>query len=747
MRRYALPVWILGVGLSFALPTLPAWWLWGAAFLCLLGLAWRWRRLWWLPILLFGLGYGAWRTQQAVQQQWAVTEHRQTIALHIKVMDLPQRDDKRVSFLAQAHDHTGKHYRVLLSDYHQRDWTAGSQWRITARLRAPIGEVNPRGFDREAWALARGIDAAGSVGKERQALAPAAWHDALLIGRATVSQSWQQLPHAEWRDGIALMRALSIGEQSALSDKLWQAFRPLGLNHLVSISGLHVSMVALLVAGIAKWLLRILPISISRPRTIVLLTGLAAAAVYSGLAGFAVPTLRSLLMLTAVAVGWITGGSVSAWRGWWFALGLVLLFDPTALLAVGTWLSFGLVAALLWSGSWRLEERGWHLAIRSQWSATVMSIVAVGFLFAALPIASPVVNVIAIPWFSWVLVPLALLGSLLPFYPVQWLAACLAEYTLCALVWLSEYAPEWSIASAPIPLLLLALIAVGIVLLPRGAGLKPLACIILMGFIGYRPPAPTQGQAHITVFDAGQGLAILFQTAHKQLLFDTGTAGIAQMQVIPSIRAAGIQRLDALVLSHHDDDHDGGAQAVQQALRPRQTWAGQPEFYPHAQSCQHAQSWQWDGVHFEFLQVPQFAGQKDNDHSCVLRVIAGEAAFLVTGDLGQTSEHLLVQHYGEHLYSQVLVLGHHGSKHSSSPAFLAAVAPQYGIASSGFGNLYRHPAQEVQQRLAQHRITLLRTDYQGAWQFKLDGSDKVQAQPFKTHRFHWQKKPWGESLP
>ena len=746
MLRYALPIWIAGVGLSFALPAVPTLWISGIIFLCTIILAWQWRVLWCIPILLLGLGYGAWRTQQAVQQQWAIAEQRQSVTLSIKVVDLAQYDDKRVSFLAQAYDNTGKSYRILLSDYQKRDWAAGSQWHITARLRAPVGEVNPRGFNREAWALARGIDASGSVGKERQALGQANWHDVLLVERANVSQTWQRLPHPELNDGIALMRALSIGEQNALSDKLWQAFRPLGLNHLVSISGLHVSMVALLVAWLSKVILRFLPCSIARPRTVVLLTGLAAAALYSGLAGFAIPTLRSLFMLTAVAIGWTTGGSMSAWRGWWFALGLVLLLDPMALLAVGTWLSFGLVAALLWSSSWRINERGWHLAIRSQWSATVMSIVAVGFLFAVLPVASPIINAIAIPWFSWILVPLALLGSLLPFYPIQWFAAFLAEHTLRILVWLGERAPEWSIAAAPLPLLLLALIAVGIILLPRGAGLKPFAYFVLAGFIAYRPPSPSHGQVHITVFDVGQGLSVLFQTTNKQLLFDTGTAGAAQMQVIPSIRAAGIQRLDTLILSHHDDDHDGGAKAIQKNFRPRQLFAGQPEFYTQAQSCQHAQSWQWDGVHFEFLQVPSFAGQKDNDHSCILRVVAGEAAFLVTGDLGKKSEQLLVQQYGDNLYSQVLVLGHHGSKHSSDNAFLAKVAPKYGIASSGFLNLYRHPAKEVQQRLSQHHIHLLRTDYQGAWRFVLDGSENVQAQPWKQHRFHWQKKPFNENL-
>ena len=747
MLRYVLPMWIIGVGLSFTLPTLPAFWVWGAVFLCVGILAWRWQMAWLLVAMVVGLGYGAWRTHYALQQQWSIAERGQAQVLTIQVVDLPQRDDKRVSFIAQAQDSKGRQYRLLLSDYQKRDWTAGSQWQISARLRAPMGEVNPRGFDREAWALARGIDASGSIGKERQALADARWHNGLLWVRNTVSQNWQQLLHQDMDDGVALMRALSIGEQSALSDKLWQAFRPLGLNHLVSISGLHVGMVALLVAGLSKFILRFIPLRAQRPRTVVLIMGLLAAAVYSGLAGFAVPTLRSLLMLTAVAIGWIRGGSVSAWRGWWFALGLVLLFDPSALLAVGTWLSFGLVAALLWSSSWRLNERGWHLAVRSQWSATVMSVVAVGFLFAALPVVSPLINALAIPWFSWVLVPLALLASLLPVYPVQWLGAWLAEHTLRVLVWLGERAPEWSVASAPLPLLLLALVAVGIILLPRGAGLKPFACLVLAGFLLYRPPPPPQGQARIMVFDVGQGLSIWVQTANKHLLFDTGTAGAAQMQVLPSLRAAGIRQLDALVLSHHDDDHDGGAPLIQKMLSPKQLWAGQAEFYPSALSCQHAQSWQWDGVHFEFLAVPQFAGQKDNDFSCVLRVVVGEAAFLVTGDLGSKSEQMLLQHYGDSLYSQVLVLGHHGSKHSSHYGFLSMVAPRYALASSGFANAYRHPAQEVQQRLQQQNIPLLRTDHHGAWLFEFNGSEHVQARPWKQHRFHWQKKPLRHTLP
>ena len=738
--RYVLPCWVVGVVVSFALPLMPHWTVWLAAGAVSAGLAWRFRPLLLLLCVLAGMVYGVWRTEAALARQWPLGNAKQVV-LTVEVADLPREDERRVQFMARAWDGAGREFVLLLSDYQQRDWDIGSHWTVSARVRPVIGEVNLRGLNREAWALATGIGGVGTLGKGRTALA-AGSSAGLTAWRSAISQRWQAVAARDdsVSDGLGLMRALSIGEQSALRPELWQACRPLGLTHLVSISGLHVTMVAVLCGFLMKCLLRRLPVLPRKPRLWVLAGGVAGALLYAGLAGFGVPTQRSVLMLAAFAWAWWRGGGLSVWAGWWQALALILLFDPLAVLAVGTWLSFGLVAALIWGGAGRLNVRGWRVAVRGQWAASLCSVGLLGYVFASLPLLSPLVNVVAIPWFSWVLTPLALLGSVLPWPPLQWLAAVFGEYTLRLLVWLAKMVPEWAVAAAPWPLLLLAVCALLCLLLPRGMGVRPWAGLVLAGFVCYHPNTVEEGRLKVVVMDAGQGLSVWMQTARRNLLFDTGTVQAAGAGIVPSLYAFGVRRLDALVLSHHDTDHAGGFEAVGRALQPAVLWAGQPDFYPQARLCAE-HKWQWDGVWFEFLRPSEMSVAEDNDQSCVLRVVAGGEALLITGDLGQKGELALLEKYGADVYSQVLVLGHHGSNTASAGAFLNGVAPQYAVASSGYANAYGHPTAAVQNRVAAHGISLLRTDVSGALVFELGGNGVFQGR-LQQDKFYWQKKPF-----
>lgn len=739
--------WVAGVVMSFALPVVPSAAYWAAVLLGVF--VWaalsRRRTACLLLCLMFGAAYGVWRTQAALERQPAVSEAVHMRDYRLRVVGLQTADARRTAFAAEVSAADGRVFRARLSDYRRRDWPPGSEWRVKLRLRPPVGERNLRGLDRDALALASGSDALGTVGKERQPAVPSAGAaavlaDGILRYRAAAGSRWQAADDGSVTRGTALMRALSIGEQSALDAELWQAFRVLGVNHLVSISGLHISLIAVLAAVLVKGLLRVSGMVPKRPRVWMLAAGVAAAAFYAAMAGFAVPTVRALVMTSVLAAAWVSGGRVTAWQAWWAALVLVLLMLPAAVLAAGTWLSFGVVAVLLWAFSWRTGTAGaWHAAWRGQWAAAWAVFVGTGFLFAGLPVISPLVNAVAIPWFSWVLVPLALAATLLPFAPVQYAAAWLGEQTLHVLLYAAEYAPEWSVAAAPLPLLVLASLALLLFLLPRGLGLQPFACILLAGFFLYREAPPPDGAVRAEVIDVGQGLAVLLQTASKTLLFDTGTPLAAQTQTVPLLRARGIQHLDMLVLSHHDNDHDGGADRVRKLFQPSGVRAGQPEFYTGAESCREEEAWTWDGVRFEFLHTADAEGS-DNEQSCVLRVVASGGALMVTGDLGAEGEAALAARYGSALQSRLLVLGHHGSSSSSSGVFLTAVAPDFGIASSGFNNPFKHPTEEVQNRLRAHGIRLLRTDRQGAIRFEWGGGQPLQ--PEFLPRAYWQKKPF-----
>ena len=555
-----------------------------------------------------------------------------------------------------------------------------------------------------------------------------------------------------------MIAALSIGLQAALNDDTWLAFRQLGIVHLISISGVHVTMLALLTAWCVGKVLRCVPLSVRTPLLWQIWSGVAVAFAYALLAGFQIPTQRTVWMLLVFAIALTWRRPASLWQTWWQALALVLLWQPTAVLSVGLWLSFSLVASMVWAEqSWRrLRQQQGHaqtlwwrhpsvvLLWRGQLAAFLLTLVLIGQLFHSVPLLSSLYNSIAIPWFSWVLTPLALLASVLPFdAPLQAVAA-LAQYSINVSVWLAQYSPQWVLAQAPWYLSALALVAVAVMMLPAAVGLRAWAAIVLLALCVYRPLALAPQQLQVQIIDVGQGLSLLLQTRSHQLLFDTGR-GNANTAVLPALQSLGLHHADALVLSHQDVDHDGAAPSLRRQFRFDALWAGQTEAYPEwqAQDCR-GQSWQWDGVWFEWLTLPRAqVANSTNAQSCVLRVVTQGQALLIPADIGVDEETALLQRYGKQLRSTVLVLGHHGSSGSNSSAWLNTVAPDIAIASSGFRNSYHHPTTEVQTRLRAHGIRLYRTDTQGGLTMLLD--EQLRIQSFTGRLYWWQRKPFADA--
>ncbi len=688
--------------------------------------------------LILGANYAIWYTNNQLKSQFPLSPTPQNLTLTVRVDELPQHepDGAYARFIGTATTKEGQSYRLLFHDYQGSQWQLGDEWQIKARVRTPIGLRNPVGFDREAWALANKIDGIANVGKERQRLLTDDSLWSFNAWRARMIASWHDVSE-KYPHGVGLMTALAVANPSGLDNQAWSALRPLGLNHLISISGLHIAMVGMLVAYFAKGVLIILPFTPRRPRVWIMMTGLLAATIYTGLAGFQIPALRSLFMLAVFTFTWTIRGRVSSWRTFFCAMALVLLYQPSSVLAVGFWLSFGLVGTLIWAntGRIRIQTSLIKQAIYAQYAATLMSSIATIAFFGTLPIFAPIANAIAIPLFSWVLTPLALLASVLPF--LRPLAACLGEYTMQVLLYLGEKLPAPAFAHAPMPLFLIAIISILILLLPRGTRFKPLGLCGLMAFLCYTPPTPKQLNA--IVWDSGQGLSILLRTPTQTVLFDTGTAIATAQAIVPNLDALGIKHLNHLILSHHDDDHDGGFTQIAQHFSIDKIWAGQSQYYPHAQPCRNGTHWQQDGVFFEFL-TPTPDAEKDNDKSCVLRVLANQQAMIITGDLGNKSEAQLITQYGDNLRSNVFILGHHGSKHSNSSALINAIAPEFAIASSGFANTYKHPHNEVITRLSAHNVTLLRTDTQGAITINFN-THPLSLAPLIEQALWWQRKP------
>jgi len=270
------------------------------------------------------------------------------------------------------------------------------------------------------------------------------------------------------------------------------------------------------------------------------------------------------------------------------------------------------------------------------------------------------------------------------------------------------------------------------------------------------PPSVSPGTLRLTVLDVGQGLSVVAQTAHHALVYDTGPAfgesGDAGGRVIlPFLHASGITHLDALIVSHDDEDHSGGAATLLGGLPVETVLTTLPPDSPRlaghaAGRCAAGQRWNWDGVDFEILHPPRDAGGlKDNDLSCVLKIGAPGGGALLPGDIEKKAETLLVSAYGGRLASAVLVAPHHGSASSSMPYFVADAAPRAVVFSAGYLNRFHHPSAEIGRRYRETGSALYRTDYDGAVRLDIDADGNIQAQTWRAaHRRYWLHDPYAD---
>ncbi len=716
---YKLVFLCAGVVLCALLPVLPPWFLLPALWLMLWPLWWRSRRAWLCALLWFSLGlsYASWRAELRLAQRLDPALAGSVLQVQGVVRGLadPGEFGTRLRFEVQQAE-VAVPSLLLLNDYRQRPWPAGSRWALSVRLRQPHGAANVAGFDAERWYWGEGVLATGTVGKARHALPVTGLDGIARLDALREHIALRLARQGALRDG-ALLAALAVGAQQGIDRTEWGALAATGLTHIVSVSGLHITLVAALVAGGATLLRRRWP---QVPASLPLWAGASVAVFYALLAGFSVPTQRTVWMLLTVCVALALQRGLSALQVWLAALTVVLLLDPFAVLAVGFWLSFGLVGALI-AGEVGLRQRqpAWQTALWAQWRATLASFVPLLWLFGSFPWLSPLANALAIPLVSFVLTPLVLLAAALPLDSLAWLAGWVAHAFWWGVDWLAQW-PPYRRPLLPWQLLPAGLLGSLVWLLPLGRAWRSWGVVLLLPLLLYRAPRPPAGELWAEVIDVGQGLAVLLRTAQHDVLFDTG-AGDAGRVLLPVLHARGVAQLDAVLLSHHDNDHDGAAETLLPQLPVRQLFRGQPGSAAgwRGQPCLAGQSWAWDGIRFDVLWPRPASQGEDNALSCVLRVATPTQALMLTGDATLAVEETLVRQYGAALRSQVLVLGHHGSRTASGQAWLDTVRPLHGIVSAGYQNRYRHPHAEVLASLSAAGIVLWRTDTQGAVQLKL----------------------------
>ena len=622
----------------------------------------------------------------------------------------------------------------------------GERWQLPVRLRQPHGSAAPGVFDYEAWLLERGLRATGYVRGDGALIATqtSGWMNRVHRLRARVRQKFEAaLPDAPYR---GILVALAVGDQGAISPEQWEILRRTGVQHLVAISGMHISLVALAVGGLCVLVWRSLPWLARRcpARLAGAAAGMVAAVAYALLAGLGIPVQRALLMLAVAALCMVARRETSARNVLSLALVAVLAVDPWAPLAAGFWLSFGAVAVILLTLNGRVKPvRGWRSAVKLQLSITLAMAPVLVALFQGFSLASPFGNALAIPMVSFAIAPLVLLAVI---FPAEWLfglAHGLTAWMMAALQWLSEF--SLALYEHPLPplwLLLAATAAVLLLILPRGTPGRLAALAILGGFFLWHPERPRSGDFRAAVLDVGQGLAVHVQTARHDLLYDSGpffgdTTDAGERIVAPYLRAMGVGRLDVALISHDDADHAGGLESVRARVEIDKMLAGgevieagtpsKPGAW-NARNARNAQlvpvrgtpcvaglRWRWDDVDFAVLAPAHLSGKRrSNGESCVLRVsAAGGASLLLTGDLEQAGEIELAGQQGSALKSTAVVAGHHGSRTSSSPAFVEATYPELVIFSSGYRNRYGHPHPHILARWARTAAHPYRTDSDG----------------------------------
>lgn len=624
---------------------------------------------------------------------------------------------------------------------------AAERWAFTVRLKRPHGVANPHGFDYEAWLMERGLRATGYVrpaGSRR--LDPFVRRPAFALQRLreSIRERFRAgLPEARY---AGVLIGLAIGDQGSIEQDDWTLFNVTGVSHLMSVSGLHITMIAGLVGAIAGGLWRRVPaLALGLPaQKVALLAGALAALGYCLLAGFGVPAQRTLYMLSVVALALWSDRPVAASRVLALALLAVLLLDPWAVLAAGFWLSFGAVSVLFLVGAGRLGAPHPLLqALRTQWAVTLALVPLLLALFQQFSLVSPLANAVAIPLVSFAITPLALLAALLPFAPLLELAHWLVELLMGLLAWLADSpVAAWQQHAPPLPAVMAGLAGCGLLLMPRGFPLRWTGLALMLPLFLLPPERPPAGQARVTVLDVGQGLAVHVQTAGHDLLYDTGPqygadSDSGQRIVLPYLRALGVPALDTLVVSHLDSDHSGGAQSVLERLAVGEMLSSLAPVAPLRAApvphrlCLAGTAWEWDGVAFELLHPTgaDYGRRKagTNALSCVLRVRAGGEALLLTGDIEAAQEEALARREPAGLAARWLLVPHHGSKSSTSAALLAATGAEAALISVGYRSRFRHPHPATLERLETAGVDVWRTDRDGALLLQLGAAPAIRA--------------------
>jgi len=583
-------------------------------------------------------------------------------------------------------------------------WPApGEHWQLLLRMSAPASHATQ---DFARIALRDGIDARASVIASRLDRRLARAEDSVLVWRARIESALHELTAG--REAAALFAGLAVGATGAISREQWQVYSATGITHLVAISGMHVTLFAWLVAALARGAWRYLPglaLRIERER-FAGIAGVLAALMYGVFAGLGIPTQRTLVMLALWWWAKLSGREQRGYEVLSLAALAILLLDPLAPLSSGFWLSFVAMATLL-SSDLSLapaQRRWWHETFVTQWRVTLALVPVTLAWFSSFSLAGLLANIVAIPVFSFVLVPLVLLATAL-----QWFATPLAAAFLAVATWVHDLI--WpllrALAAQPLanvtvqddPRLWSVLMLVAILWsLPVPWRWRAASVACLLPWAWPSRAAPAAGVAAVDVLAAGDGVAVVIRTQTHTVLYETGevygSAGRrAHTLLWPHLRAHGVSAIDLLVLGSAGVRNVAGVATLArllpiEAIRAGGTWRDPP---PRVGACLGRERWEWDGVTFELQ-----AASVQPAASCVLRIRARGAPALLLAERIDALEARELAADPAARDVDVLLAPRRGSIAAAAPALVAAARPRVLIVSAARVEASRRTA------LAQH---------------------------------------------
>lgn len=660
------------------------------------------------------------------------------------VSNLPTDKQDKTKFAFKVENYDLK--KLLVSWYNpEQQVKAGQKWQLELKLKPNHGYQNPGSFDYSKWLFRNGYDATATI-KSAQ----------LLDNKSSTISSYINILRAKIGEIIntnfksprvqALIQALTIGDKSQISFEDSQLFQDTGTAHLIAISGLHIGLIAFVGILIGRLFFLIFTNQLVNRYKFEALFAISFALFYALLAGLSIPTIRALVMVVVFSLAHVFKFSITRWQAWSVAMLLVLLFDPFSVLDVGFWFSFGAVAVLMFSFTGRkLSGNLITSFIKAQLIILIGLMPLMVIVFQKINLLTPFANILVLPLASLLLIPLIFTSMF-----VYLFSASMAGYLFVIVEDISlylfsilDYLQQFNFLNLKINninsfTIGLLVVVMAVLLLPKLFRWRYAVLLLIIPLFLPKKNNLSVDELKVNILDVGQGLSIVVRTKNHTLIYDTGSKfdsgfNLASTVVIPYLQTQGIEVIDAIVLSHSDNDHAGGIREL-------------VENFPHAdvlgvtseyKLCTYPKSWQWDGVVFEIISPYTIQPYLGNNSSCVIKVSSQHGSVLLTGDIEEPIEYRLVKNFPEMIQVDVLLIPHHGSRTSSSQDFIKKVNPKIAINSSGYANQFNHPHPIVKQLYLDEGVKFYDTQQQGMLSLGFDLTGIVVESYSERHKHFW----------